>query len=145
MGMRPIACVAAVGLPGSTDRAFTEGLYGGMRGIADRFDVPIAGGDVTSWRASRVVVCVTALGRSEGTAPVLRSGASPRLVPKLELGNECDDALNHAPKRSLGRSVNRCASRVPSTGSARAAHDVRGSAFQNHSLLRPPSCPVAPP
>jgi len=75
MGMTPIACVVAVGLPDATDRAFTEAMYHGMREIADRFDVSIAGGDVTSWRASQVVVCVTALGRSTSTAPVLRSGA----------------------------------------------------------------------
>jgi len=75
MGMRPIACVAAVGLPDATDRGFRESLYRGMRDVADRFDVPIAGGDVTSWAASQVVVCVTVLGRDASTEPVLRSGA----------------------------------------------------------------------
>jgi len=77
MGTEPIACVAAVGLPESSDRAFAEALYEGMRDLADRFDVPIAGGDVTSWTAPHVVICVTALGRSTGAEPVLRSGARP--------------------------------------------------------------------
>jgi thiamine-monophosphate kinase len=88
MGMEPLACVAAVGLPESTPRAFCERLYGGMRELADRFDVAISGGDVTSWGASRVVVCVTALGRTVATDPVLRSGAraGDAIVVTGELG-----------------------------------------------------------
>jgi len=77
MGMTPVACVAAVGLPNTCPRTFAEELYDGMRSLADRFDVPIAGGDVTGWDTSRVVVCVTVLARRAGTEPVLRSGARP--------------------------------------------------------------------
>ena len=75
MGTEPVACVVAVGLPESSGRELREGLCEGMRDLADRFDVSIAGGDVTSWTTPRVVVCVTALGRVAGVAPVLRSGA----------------------------------------------------------------------
>jgi thiamine-monophosphate kinase len=48
-----------------------------MRKCADRFDVPIAGGDVTSWKQDLLVTCVTALGRDAHAQPVLRSGARP--------------------------------------------------------------------
>jgi len=75
MGMEPVACLAAVGLPEGRGRKFAEELYRGMRKCADRFGVPIAGGDVTSWRETKTVVCVTALGKSAGKEPVLRSGA----------------------------------------------------------------------
>lgn len=77
MGMAPVAAVCAVGLPESCKRTFAEELYDGMRTLADRFDVSIAGGDVTSWDASRLVACVTVLGTCAGAEPVLRSGARP--------------------------------------------------------------------
>ena len=75
MGMQPVACVVAVGFSEPYDRTFAEELYGGMKTLADRFGVPIAGGDVTSWAGSRLVVCVTVLGKCAGSEPVLRSGA----------------------------------------------------------------------
>ena len=88
MGMVPRVCVAAVGLPESRGREFAEGLHRGMKDLADRFAVPIAGGDVTSWRESRVVICVTALGSPGGSPPVLRSGAKPgdSIIVTGELG-----------------------------------------------------------
>jgi len=88
MGMEPVACLAAVALPESRGRAFAEELYRGMRALADRFDVPIAGGDVTSWSDPKTVVCVTALGKYAGCEPVLRSGARPGdvIVVTGELG-----------------------------------------------------------
>ena len=88
MGMEPVACLAAVGLPESRGRSFAEELYLGMRKLADRFGVPIAGGDVTSWSDPKTVVCVTALGKHAGCEPVLRSGARPSdvIVVTGELG-----------------------------------------------------------
>ena len=77
MAMEPVALLAAVGLPDSCGRKFAEGLYRGMRALAERFNCPIAGGDVTSWRQPLTVVCVTALGKAAGCEPVLRSGARP--------------------------------------------------------------------
>ncbi len=87
MGMEPIALLAAVGLPDlsgvasakadASGRAFAEEMYRGMRALADRFGVPVAGGDVTSWKQPLTVVCTTALGRCPDASgePVLRSGA----------------------------------------------------------------------
>jgi thiamine-monophosphate kinase len=88
MAMEPVALLAAVGLPDSRGRKFAEGLYRGMRELADRFRVTIAGGDVTSWRRPLTVICVTALGRCVGAEPVLRSGARPgdAIVVTGELG-----------------------------------------------------------
>lgn len=86
MGMEPVVLVAAVGLHEGCGRALTEELYRGMKMLADRFGVPIAGGDVTSWDAARTVTCVTAIG--QGAEPVLRSGARPGdvIVVTGELG-----------------------------------------------------------
>jgi thiamine-monophosphate kinase len=77
MGMEPVALLAAVGLPNRSKRRFAEEIYRGMRALCDRFGVPIAGGDVTSWKTPLTVICTTALGRCpEGVKkPVLRSGA----------------------------------------------------------------------
>ena len=77
MGMEPVALLAAVGLPDRSRRQFAREMYRGMRALADKFGVPIAGGDVTSWKQSLTVVCTTALGRCVGARPVLRSGARP--------------------------------------------------------------------
>ena len=88
MGMEPIALLAAVGLPDASPREFAQEIYRGMRALADRFGVPVAGGDVTSWKTPLTVVCTTALGRCAGTDPVLRSGAKPGdvIVVTGELG-----------------------------------------------------------
>ncbi len=88
MGMEPMALLAAVGLPDAGGRKFAEEMYRGMRALADRFGVPVAGGDVTSWSQSLTVVCTTALGRCAGAGPVLRSGAraGDAIVVTGELG-----------------------------------------------------------
>ncbi len=77
MGMEPVALLAAVGLPNRSRRKFAEELYRGMRALCDKFGVPVAGGDVTSWKEPKTVICTTALGRCPdgSTKPVLRSGA----------------------------------------------------------------------
>ncbi len=75
MGMEPMALLAAVGLPDAGGRKFAEEMYRGMRALADRFGVPVAGG-------------TTALGRCAGAGPVLRSGAraGDAIVVTGELG-----------------------------------------------------------
>lgn len=72
MGGRPTAAVVGVVVP----RQFLiEDLHIGLREVADRFHVPIVGGDTNSWNGG-VVVSVTVLGELI-REPVLRSGAKP--------------------------------------------------------------------
>jgi thiamine-monophosphate kinase len=51
-----------------------EGLYQGLRDVADTFDTAIAGGDTNSWDGP-VVVCITIIGEATPPGPVRRSGA----------------------------------------------------------------------
>jgi thiamine-monophosphate kinase len=68
-GADPLALLVAVGLPAETELENVLALYAGLN---DR-GVPVRGGDTT--RADRVVLSVTALGRSERVPG--RAGAKP--------------------------------------------------------------------
>jgi len=76
MAGRPTAAVVSLGLPREGGRAIAEGLFEGMREIAEQFDVPIVGGDTNSW-SGELVVSVTVLGEATGSGPVRRNGARP--------------------------------------------------------------------
>jgi len=68
--------VVSLGLPRRHGRAVAEHLYEGMREVADRFDVPIVGGDTNSWNGG-LVVSVTLVGEATDKGPVRRGGAKP--------------------------------------------------------------------
>lgn len=70
----PTAAVVSVGLPRSGGMELGEQLYVGMREMADRFSVPIVGGDTNSWDGP-LSISVTMLGEATARGPVLRSGA----------------------------------------------------------------------
>lgn len=72
----PTAAVVSLGLPRDRGRKIAEELFEGMRGIADRFDVPLVGGDTNSWN-SGLVVSVTLVGEATDKGPIRRSGAKP--------------------------------------------------------------------
>src|SRR5215471_15656025 len=63
MAGRPVAAVVSVGLPRLGGRALAEGLYLGLRDVADAFDTAIIGGDTNSWNGL-LVVSVTLLGEA---------------------------------------------------------------------------------
>jgi thiamine-monophosphate kinase len=74
----PRAAVVAVALPrgGKGPIAVAQGIYNGMRSLAERFEVELIGGDTNAWDGP-LVVSVTLLGETTGRDPVLRSGAKP--------------------------------------------------------------------
>jgi len=76
MATIPLAAVVAVGLPpGFSERELKE-LHAGVVSAADKYDCPLVGGDITSWKgAGRFVVCVSMLSKPGGKPPVRRSGA----------------------------------------------------------------------
>jgi len=74
MAGKPIAAVAAVGLPRQGGRALAEELYRGLRDMADAFDTALAGGDTNSWDGP-LVISVTVIGEATGRGPVTRAGA----------------------------------------------------------------------
>ena len=74
MAAAPVAAVASVALPAGMARAEAEGIYHGLRGIADEFHCPLVGGDVGTW-TGQLAISVTVFARPCGADPVLRSGA----------------------------------------------------------------------
>ncbi|MBM3246216.1 MAG: thiamine-phosphate kinase [Candidatus Omnitrophica bacterium] len=69
----PRYCLVALGLPRKTSLTFADKLFKGMRDLAGRYKVNIAGGDLS--RAGRLTIDVSMLGKVEKKLLVLRSGA----------------------------------------------------------------------
>lgn len=86
MGGKPLACFLSLGLPARLPQRWVDGFLDGFVGLARRFDVNLAGGDISSAPAIVADVMVSGLVPS-GTA-VLRSGAKPgdRIYVTGELG-----------------------------------------------------------
>lgn len=76
MAGRPIAAVVSVGLPREGGKKLAEGLYLGLREMADLFDTAIVGGDTNSWEGP-LVINITLLGEPTGRGPVRRADAEP--------------------------------------------------------------------
>ena len=76
MAGNPEAAFVALLLPRSRGSDFAAELMAGMRRLADKFDVAIAGGDTNVWDGP-LVVSVTLTGSPGCGGAVLRSGARP--------------------------------------------------------------------
>jgi thiamine-monophosphate kinase len=76
MAGRPVAAFVSVGLPRDGASHIAEGLYEGMREMADAFDTALAGGDTNTWDGG-LVLSVTLLGQPTQRGPVRRAGARP--------------------------------------------------------------------
>lgn len=76
MAGHPLAALVAVALPRDRAIAVAQGLFAGMRPLADRFGVDLVGGDTNAWDGP-LVVSVTVLGEASARGPVLRSAARP--------------------------------------------------------------------
>jgi thiamine-monophosphate kinase len=72
----PRAVVVAVALPRREAVTVAQGIYSGMRQLAERFGVDLVGGDTNAWDGP-LVVSVALLGETTTRGPVLRSGAKP--------------------------------------------------------------------
>jgi thiamine-monophosphate kinase len=70
----PRFAVVAVALPAREAIAVAQGIYDGMRPLAERFQVDLVGGDTNAWDGP-LVISVTLLGETTARGPVLRSEA----------------------------------------------------------------------
>ncbi len=75
MGATPTALVAALGVPGSLELSWTDGLMAGLREECSHVDAALVGGDVTA--AEQITLALTALGDLGGRPPVTLAGARP--------------------------------------------------------------------
>jgi len=74
MACVPAVALVSLALPRTQSASYAKDLYTGLREAADVFDCPIVGGDTSTWDG-KLVINVTILGRTDGLAPVERSGA----------------------------------------------------------------------
>ncbi len=108
-GVPAAGLVVCVGLRQGSGMDFARELYLGMKEMADRFDVPISGGDTTSWDQG-LAISITALGVDDGLKPVRRSGAQPGdvLCVTGELGGSLlGRHLDFTPRLEEGIVLNR--------------------------------------
>ena len=101
----PRAAVVAVALPRAEAAAVAQGLYAGMRELAERFGVDLVGGDTNAWDGP-LVISVTAPRRSDrararsaarGPGPATRSWSPARWA------EACSPAGTSAPSRGSPR------------------------------------------
>jgi thiamine-monophosphate kinase len=86
MGGKPLACFLSLGLPSRLPQSWVKEFLAGFNRLARRFDVPLAGGDVSA--APAITADIVVIGQAPAGTPVLRSGANPgdRIYVTGELG-----------------------------------------------------------
>jgi thiamine-monophosphate kinase len=76
MATRPLAAVVSVGLPAGYASKQLKQLHKGILRAADKYDCPLAGGDITSWQKNGgLAVNVAMLSVPAGCEPLTRKGA----------------------------------------------------------------------
>jgi thiamine-monophosphate kinase len=75
MGGQPLACFLSLALPPRLPQRWVDGFLRGLIGLARRYRVQLAGGDISA--AREIVADIMVLGEAPTGKPVLRSGARP--------------------------------------------------------------------
>jgi thiamine-monophosphate kinase len=75
MGGEPLACFLSLGLPKNLPQSWVDGFLRGLLGLARRFQVQLAGGDISS--ALQITADIVVTGQVPAGKAVLRSGGRP--------------------------------------------------------------------
>lgn len=75
MGGEPLACFLSLGLPEDMPQAWINGFLRGLLALAKRYNVQLAGGDVSS--AKQITADIIVTGQVPSGKAILRSGARP--------------------------------------------------------------------
>lgn len=112
MAAKPVGAVASVALFEELRQTFATELFEQMRKLADKYECPLFGGDITIWK-NPLHMSVTLLAEPDGIEPVLRSGAQPGDVIFVSgrLGGSLEDVggyvhhLDFEPRIALARKL----------------------------------------
>jgi thiamine-monophosphate kinase len=75
MGATPMAAFLSLALPKGTTRSWTDRFFEGLRTLADRYKVPLAGGDTAQCPAELILADIVLIGTAPAGRALLRSGA----------------------------------------------------------------------
>lgn len=75
MGGTPTACFLSLGLPATLPQSWVDAFLTGLRNLARRYRIQLAGGDISS--ARQVIADIVVVGKAPARRAVLRSGARP--------------------------------------------------------------------
>ena len=75
MGARPLAAFLSLALPAGTDRKWVNGFFRGLRGLADEFAVPLAGGDTAQSPSDEILADIVLVGSAPAGKALRRSTA----------------------------------------------------------------------
>ena len=73
MGGEPVACFLSLGVPASLPQGWVDDFIEGLFALARRFDVTLAGGDISS--SEKILADIVVTGQAPSGKAVLRSGA----------------------------------------------------------------------
>ena len=105
MGGKPTAALVTLALPAKYDPAYVEQVYTGIRATAERWDVAIAGGEITT-NPGQILISVALIGLVPKDRALLRSGskAGDALFVTGELGGSLvDKHLAFEPRLAEGQ------------------------------------------
>ncbi len=88
MAASPVCMLAAASVPKAGGAKIVEELAAGLLEAASRWDIPLAGGDLTS-TTGPLTLTITVVGRCAPGAAITRSGASPE--QEIWITDECGD------------------------------------------------------
>jgi thiamine-monophosphate kinase len=77
MGAQPLAAFLSLALPKKTPQAWITRYFNGLRELADRWKVPLAGGDTAQAPGAEVLADIVLLGTAPRGTALRRSGARP--------------------------------------------------------------------
>ena len=75
MGARPVAAFLSLALPPETNDAWVRRFFGGLRTLAERYGVPLAGGDTAQAPGEFIVADIVVVGSVPRGKALRRSGA----------------------------------------------------------------------
>ena len=75
MGGSPIACFLSLGLPSRLPKIWPDDFLRGLRSLAKKYKVQLAGGDISA--AQKIIADIVVVGEVPAGTAVRRSGASP--------------------------------------------------------------------